>query len=216
MFCKTLKKIVVIRHAQSQEDINPNLNGELEDYQISITKEGKHQIDNIIDKIQIILSPFESVKVYSSPSNRALQTTSVICSQLDLDKSITTVEPRIRNLNWGNTTSINVKEIERERYKKGVLYYQFPGGDDSSIFIKNIGNFVNELLTVGKQKDFSNSVVIITHGFALRIIAKFLLKMSDDDFRWIKNPPNCYIANFQIDNFRNITIDKPLSCRSPF
>ncbi|MEA2112578.1 MAG: histidine phosphatase family protein [Patescibacteria group bacterium] len=212
----TLKKVVVIRHAQSQEDINPNLSGELEDYQISITEEGENQANDIIGNLQTILYPFPSVKIYSSPSNRAIQTASIVGSLLGLKDLDVIIEHRIRNLNWGNTTPMNIKIIEKERYKVGVLYYKFPGGDDSSIFVRSIGEFVDELKINGSQRNFPENVIVVTHGFALRVIAKFLLNMSEDDFRWIRNPINCYIASFKINDFGGAIIDKPLSCRRPF
>ena len=124
-------------------------------------------------------------------------------------------EPRIRNLNWGSTTPFNVKEISQERYIAGVLHYQFPDGDHSPTFVSNIGRFVNNLLNSGKEKSFPEAIIIVTHGFSLRVIAKFLLNMSDEDFRWVRHPKNCFIANFDIDNLGIITIQKPLPKREP-
>ncbi len=211
----SLKKIIVIRHAQSEEDINPNLNGEKKDILISITERGKHQVVRTIERIEKVFSGIDSIRIYLSPSNRVLQTTSILYSKLGLDNLGVFVDPRIRNLNWGDVTPENIKKIEEERYKVGVLHYQFPNGDYSPTFVRRIGYFVEELLILGKQKRFPKGVIIVTHGFAMRIITKFLLQMSDEDFRWIKNPPNCYIADFQIDDFNNIKISKSLPCREP-
>ena len=211
----SLKKIVIIRHAQSEEDINPSLNGQKEDIYISITERGKHQAAETIKRIKTVFLGINSVRVYLSPSNRVLQTTSILYSKLNLDNPGVFVDPRIRNLNWGDTTSENVKKIEEERYKAGVLHCQFPNGDHSPTFVRRIGNFVEELLILGKQERFPEGVIIVTHGFAMRIITKFLLRMNDVDFQWIKNPPNCYIADFQIDNCGNVEISKPLPCREP-
>jgi len=211
----SLKRIILTRHAQSQEDVNPNLKGELEDHQISITDTGRSQASELVGKIKRCIDGLQSVRVYSSTSNRVLQTAFFVLSGIGLDKANVIIEPRIRGLDWGNTTPDNVSEIERQRYEAGVLYYQFPDGDHSPTFVRKIGEFIEELLTLGKLPDFSEAVIILTHGFTMRIIVKFLLKMSDADFQWIKNPSNCYVANCKIDDFGNVSIDKPLPCREP-
>ena len=94
----------------------------------------------------------------------------------------------IRNLNWGNTNHQNVKQISRERYDKGVLYFQFPNGDNTPTFVKNIGQFVVDNV-LGEPDD---CIIIFTHGFALRVIAKFILGISDKEFRYLRNPKNCF------------------------
>lgn len=67
----------------------------------------------------------------------------------------------------------------------------------------------------GTEDDSPELLVIVTHGFAMRIIAKALLQMSDADFRWIKNPPNCYIADFGINDSGAVKISEPLPTRKP-
>jgi broad specificity phosphatase PhoE len=209
----SLRKIIIIRHAESQEDIDPNLNGILEDHEISITKKGISQIERITLEVMRIVSNFKNTTIYSSISNRAVETSVVLKNKLRLPEVI--FEPRIRNLNWGSTTPIDVKEIAQERYSAGVLYYQFPDGDHSPTFVSNIGKFVNDLLNSGKEKSFPEAIIIVTHGFSLRVITKFLLNMSDEDFRWVRHPKNCFIANFDIDDLGAISIQKPLPKREP-
>lgn len=211
----SLKKIVVIRHAESQEDVDPNLNRILSDNQISITKNGRSQINVVSSRVLDIISKYKTIRIYSSSSNRAIQTASIIRFKFGMEDSEIITDSRIRNLNWGNTTLDNIEEIKKERYKAGVLHYQFPKGDHSPVFISNIGQFVQELLLMGEKNIFPEAVVIVTHGFALRIIAKFLLKISDYDFRWIKNPTNCYVADFSIDESGGVSIKEPLLIREP-
>ena len=44
------------------------------------------------------------------------------------------------------------------------------------------------------RNDAMDCVVIFTHGFALRAIVKHSLGINDEDFRFLQNPPNCYLA----------------------
>jgi broad specificity phosphatase PhoE len=205
----------MIRHAQSQEDVDPNVKNGRGDHQISITELGKRQASNTIKEIRRRLPARCSVQVYSSPSNRVLETARIVSSGFSDQESDIIIEPRIRNLDWGNVTQENLKEIERERYKAGVLHYQFPGGDHSPTFVRQIGEFVDELLVKGRIEIFPENVIILTHGFAMRVITKFLLGMSDDDFRWISNPPNCYVADFLIGVYGEVKIESPLPTQEP-
>jgi len=52
-------------------------------------------------------------------------------------------------------------------------------------------------------------VIIFTHGFALRVIAKAFLHMSDEEFRYLSNPPNCYVATVNITK-SGIVLKEPL------
>ncbi len=210
----SLKRILVIRHAESDEDINPNLHGEVTDEEISLTDKGTEEAFEIAQAVRRRTANYKSLRIYSSPSRRAREMASIIRRTIDFSGIEHFHEPSIRNLDWGNTTPENVKGIERERYRVGVLRYKFPGGDHCPTYVRRIGFFVQRLLDL-KYKEDPEVAIIVTHGFALRIIAKFLLEMSDDDFRWIKNPPNCYIADFMIGIFGEITIDKPLTKREP-
>ena len=207
------KRIIVIRHAESEEDISPNLNGERIDKEISITRNGKIQARNTVRRVLERVCSYDSVRIYSSPSNRAVETAQIIESGLRWVKADLLIEPRIRNLNWGNTAPENIRHVEKERYEAGVLYYKFSGGDNSATFVGLIGCFISEILN--HDNESPEALVIVTHGFALRIIAKFLLQMSDEDFRWIKNPANCYIADFTVLESGENVIETPLEKREP-
>lgn len=211
-----VRRIIVVRHAESEEDINPNLNDEVSDYEISLTNKGVIQAKDMTQNVLSRLVSYNSIGLWTSPSNRAQQTVSIIKADIpqDVCRGIV-IEERIRNLNWGSVTRKNIKEIEQERYDVGVLYYQFPDGDHSPTFVSNIYQFVKEVCFLKSGISSPEALIIVTHGFSLRIIAKSLLNMSDGEFKWLKNPPNCYIADFSISESGNIHIAEPLSKREP-
>jgi len=89
------------------------------------------------------------------------------------------------------------------------LYFQFPGGDDTKVFVEGIESFVEELKEAGKEASHPECVVIFTHGFALRVIAKAAVGMSDEEFRYLANPPNCYVASLRYSN-GDFSLNSPL------
>ena len=191
-----LTTVFVIRHAESLEDLDPILHNAL-DEEISVTENGKSEITKITDTIRSH-GVSDRISAYVSCSRRAQETLQLVernMPEITLLKSLP--DSRIRNLDWGNTNSANRVQIERERYHAGVLYYQFPGGDNTPKYVRSIEAFVSECLLEGKDATRPNTAIVVTHGFALRIVVKALTGMNDQEFRWLANPPNCYVATLK-------------------
>lgn len=205
-----LKRIFLIRHAQSKEDVDPSINSKVPDCKISITTEGKQQALKMVKILAPKIFTYQRVKVITSPSNRADQTMSVFCSKFPMIDFDLSTESRIRNLNWGKVSADTIKAVEKDRYRVGVLHFQFPGGDNTPDFVSGINCFVRELKKSGTSKDYPECAVIFTHGFALRIIVKAFLAMSDDDFRFLANPPNCYVATLSKIHSGEFVLENPL------
>ncbi len=183
-----MKKIILIRHAESLEDIDPNMHN-VDDSKIGITVRGRKQSIALAKKLVLELDDCKTLKVFHSPSRRVRDTACFVLSQVGNKKSDMSEIEYIRNLNWGDTNPQNIEAISRQRYGKGVLYFQFPNGDHTPTFVKNISQFVAENVLGEKNND---CVVIFTHGFALRVIAKFILNIDDEKFRYLGNPKNCF------------------------
>lgn len=189
-----LKQVFLVRHAQSEEDVHPDVRNSISDRRISITAMGKKQALETARMLSSEISAYHEVKIITSPSNRADQTMSLFCSSFPSINFCTSIESRIRNLNWGNVDEKTIKEVEEERYRVGVLRFQFPQGDYTPDFVHGIECFVEELKEVGMSEKHPECAVIFTHGFALRVIVKAFLAITDEEFRFLANPPNCYVA----------------------
>jgi len=195
-----LKGIFIVRHAESDEDINPNLNGEVVDSEISITTIGQKQASEMKSQLKKILSVFKGLRVIVSTSNRAIETARILTEGfVDEGNKYYSFENSIRNLNWGDVDQTNVRQIEKERYEAGVLFYSFPGGDHTPEYVKNIQSFTDRCLKEGLQFNHPEALLIVAHGFSMRVIVKCFLGMSDDEFKWLGNPHNCFIVNLVVD-----------------
>jgi broad specificity phosphatase PhoE len=204
-----LKQIFLVRHAQSEEDVNPNVRNKVHDHRISITSAGKEQVANLVSALRTKISGYKCVRIVTSESNRARQTMLLFSSYFsDIDFEITH-EECVRNLNWGNVDEYTVRSVERERYRVGVLYFQFPEGDNTPAFVEKIERYVAKLLESGRAEKHPECTIIFTHGFALRVIVKALLSMNDAEFRYLSNPPNCYVATVHITKSGNV-LEEPL------
>src|SRR3989338_4537959 len=185
-----LKSILLIRHGESLEDVDATLHTATDD-QISLTNNGRIQARNFGETWSVRFTSDDTLAVYLSPSLRAREMWDILSKYFPKPLTIE-VDERIRNLNWGSTTLENRSQIEAERYQVGVLHYQFPEGDNTPEYVRNIGELVRKVITGRQNESSPEYIVIVTHGFALRIIARHLLHISDVDFRWLRNPPNSY------------------------
>jgi len=195
-----LENIFVIRHGESEEDVGPDIKKEAKDTEIGLTPKGIRQARESAEAIRNDLADFEHITLYVSPYKRTQQTAQIIIDTLKDDRIKMITEPSIRGLNWGNVTPENLKKTEQERYKVGVLHYHFPDGDKSPEYVRNIYNFVYKII---QEKHINNDkkecAIIIGHGFSLRIVVKAFTEMTDEDFKWIKNPSHTFVAKIYFD-----------------
>jgi len=209
-----IEKIIAVRHGESYEDVDPNIRSTVDDNAIELTKLGIEQAKEVARSIRDELELFDIITLVSSTSRRAEQTTEIIAEELSDPRVQIMTEKSIRNLDWGSTNADNVKEIEQERYQAGVLYYHFPNGDYTPDYVKRIQDFVQVLIESKYEVTESECVVLVCHGFSLRIIVKSLTEMSDEDFKWIKHPPNTFIARIYFDPKKRIFyMPEPLPTR---
>lgn len=185
-----LKSLLLIRHTESLEDVDPTLHT-AQDSMIPLTETGITQAKNLGETWSVLFTSQSTVTVYLSPSLRARSVWDILAAYFPPPLTLV-VNERIRNLNWGSTSLQNRAQIEAERYETGVLNYQFPHGDNTPEYVRNINEFVEKAVSSRQNESSPEYIIIVTHGFALRIIAQYLLHISDVDFRWLRNPPNGY------------------------
>lgn len=212
-----LENVFIIRHGESEEDIGSNIKTRIKDPEIGLTKRGINQAQEAAENIRKDLLDFENITLYVSPYKRTQQTAEIIINTLKDHRIKMVVEPSLRGLNWGDITPENLKEREQERYRVGALHYHFPGGDKSPEYVRNIYDFVYKIVN---EKHINNDkrecVVIIGHGFSLRVVVKAFTEMTDEDFKWIKNPPNSFVARIYFDSQKgNFYIREPMSLMEP-
>lgn len=211
-----LKKIILVRHGQSLEDIDPTLHNIKNGKIAELTSTGKEQANQLGLNLRAKIPLTENFSVYMSPALRVQETWTILSNQINSPIEIVT-DSRIRNLNWGNITSENRSSVEAQRYKSGVLNFTFPEGDHTPDYVSLLNDFIEKIITPCKVNDSEVGILLfITHGFALRVILKYLLDLNEKEFQWLSNPPNCYtielIYDPTTDSFSSV---EPLLRRDP-
>ena len=109
---KLPKRIILLRHGQSEGNVNENVYSVKSDSQLELTDKGIEQALRAGERIQKIVGR-EPVVTFVSPFERAQET--LLCVQRMLDVSQTVevhVDPRIREAERSN---LQVKETEKDR-----------------------------------------------------------------------------------------------------
>lgn len=197
------KHIFIIRHAQSIEDLDRNLYFTKQDSDLILTPLGHQQATTLADELMLHLgNKKEKIAIFSSPSKRVSLTVEMLLPSLkQIDPSLIWSESDlIKKQDWGLVNPNNREEIERERYKIGVLRYDFPQGEKANEFLSRTLSFVKNL-----PHDVDN-VIIVTHGFMFRVLLMHLLNWSEDFFDKVAHPLNCEIKKVIITE-NNVTLD---------
>ena len=140
------KRIILLRHAESIEDVDPTLHNINTGRIAELTEEGKEKAHQLGKHLAAHILKTEPLLVFVSPTNRVTETWDIISTYFSFTLKVVT-DHRIRNLNWGNITLENRSIIEAERYKAGVLNFTFPEGDHTPSYVSKKEEGVTEIKT---------------------------------------------------------------------
>ncbi len=190
------RQIFVMRHGESQEDIDASLYYRMTDAQIGLTQKGREQVEQAAATLRRLITT-RDIRIFCSPSERVLETCKILEGTLaDFHPKIFS-DPRIIKQDWGRVTAANRKQIEAERYRVGVLDYHFPGGESGAELIARVGKFVDSLRSEIADPSQESTYLVVTHGLEMRIILMLLLGWTKQWFEQIAHPSNCFIAHMR-------------------
>ena len=110
------KRIVLIRHAESEGNVDETMYQRKPDHRIELTERGKEQARQAGLALKELLDPDEQVYVYVSPYMRTMQTLYELGQAVGVDRVLgVREEPRIREQDFGNFQDATMRELKRER-----------------------------------------------------------------------------------------------------
>jgi len=152
----------------------------MQDCDIGLTDNGHEQATAAGEKLRSLIGN-ESMYVYMSPYLRSRQTWENIKKAFRSSQIITErQDPRIRELELGNTDNLQnlSKEVEQQKRTKR-FYYRFSGGESGADVYDRASLFLDTLIHEmdNGYHDHTQNLVIVSHGF---FIGSFLMRY----FRW--------------------------------
>ena len=196
------RRIVLLRHGQSEGNANKTAYSMVPDSQIALTERGFAQ--GTVAGLQIRqLVGNETVRLFYSPYLRAQQTMLAVLQAFDSQKVQISLEPRLREQDFGNFQDVEAMDaVLNERMKFGRFYYRFPNGEAGTDVFDRMASFITYLFRTmndagcyempngARQAD---NYVLITHGLLMRIFCMCYLRWTVTEFEQVWNPSNCEI-----------------------
>lgn len=205
------KKIFLIRHGESIGNIDRKIYQEIPDHKVELTERGKVQAFLAVKPISRKLhgpTLFENwfkgdspnIGIYTSPYLRARQTTHAIVKSFEkVNISFIKEDPRLIEQQWGNRQAYSdMSVIEKERLTYGSFFYRFLNGESGVDVWQRMDMFLGTLYRDFEKHDFPDNILIVTHGFALRVLLMRWLHYTVEEFEEMKNPKNCGITELML------------------
>jgi broad specificity phosphatase PhoE len=204
-----------MRHAESQEDVDKTVYAHTSDLNVALSSNGEKQSTNVSSRLAGRIDG-KQVHFYISPGLRLRQTYNLMTTHFPKTLSSTfTVEPLIIKQFWGDVTVKNRREVEIARYKEGVLVYRFPNGESGLQLVSRFKLFVENLRNDFQREDFPDNIVILTHGFEMRVFLMVWFDWSTSYFESLANPRNCEMVTLSLQTDGSYKLEDALRIYDP-
>jgi len=196
------ERIILVRHAESQGNIDDTLFGQTPDWLIPLTPLGHEQAGLAGRNIKAIVKE-NPIYVYTSPCVRTKQTTADILESFDESQFIgLRQEPRLTGQQFGNFQDSEViRKSKRERRNYGRFYFRFPNGESGLDVYCRVTSFIATMFRDFQNKKIQDkklNVIIVTHGLTLRLFIMRWFQLAIHKFEKMINPPNAGIIVMQL------------------
>ena len=190
-------RIILIRHGQSQGNIDANQYQTVPDYALSLTPKGNEQSKEAGIKIKEIIGS-ESLHVYLSPYVRTRQTFQHLRTNLETNIVKVVEDPRIREQDWGHLRHPDEnEEIRRQRDGFSTFYYRIPDGESGADVYDRVSTFLETLHRDFNKSHYPQNALIVTHGLTLRLFLMRWFHWTVEEFENLRNPSNGHVVVMQ-------------------
>jgi broad specificity phosphatase PhoE len=190
-------RIILIRHGESQGNVDKNHYKSVPDYALNLTAGGIEQALQAGKEIQGILGN-ESLYVYLSPFIRTRQTYQYLKESIEKNITKSTEDPRIREQDWGHLRHPDEnEEIMQARDSFSTFYYRIPDGESGADVYDRVSTFMETLFRDFNKVDYPQNALIVTHGLTLRLFLMRWFYWTVEEFENLRNPRNCQIVVMQ-------------------
>lgn len=209
-----MKKIFIVRHGESEA--NANQRGLLSeegkyviDSSFKLTEKGRYQAREAGEKILKAMSS-EKYSIYISPYERTRQTARVIHGVLlnngkKVNKHVE--DPRLVEQDFGDFDfqfQPKWKDIDPHSYRvnqakyndmPGRFFARLPTGEN----LLDVYNRMSLFVTTRLERDNTDTIIIVTHGYAERVLLMYLLDLTIEQMYDIKLQKNASVIEVGYD-----------------
>lgn len=205
-------KIILIRHGQSQGNVDKMIYATRPDYALELSTKGCEQAHSAGEQLKSVLAPGD-IQFYVSPYWRTRMTQEILATRMGhagSGRSYSVYEdPRLREQEWSGDfrklKSIEeYQEVEERRDSYGHFYFRLEGGESCADVFDRMSDFMNTLHRDFEKRNFPRNAVIVSHGMTMRLFLMRWFHMTVEAFEALANPFNCEFWVME----RNLVNDK--------
>ena len=187
-------RIILVRHAESEGNLDRRNYQTTPDYALNITEKGRSQSVSVGNDISRIIQG-ETVHAYVSSYYRTRQTLNEIETVIDANIIKSIEDPRLREQDWGHLRHPDANQnIMRERREFSSFYYRIQDGESGADVFDRISTFLETLHRDFNKPDYPQNCLIVTHGLTLRLFLMRWFHWSVEEFESLRNPKNCQVV----------------------
>lgn len=178
MNLRKLKKIILIRHGETEGNINPEVYTKTKDKDVSLTKNGHKQAIKCGVELKNILTVKPTI--YCSPFKRARQTLKGIGLSIDISNVYEAIE--LHEKRWELFNSIDEMNnfVESDDFKD--FFYRNNNGESLSDMSIRIRSFIKELMIKDMLGLIEEEVVIVAHWWVIVAFQLYLYNLPYENF----------------------------------
>jgi len=194
------KRIILIRHGESEGNVDRSVYGNKPDYALLLTEKGIRQATNAGVHLKELVKD-ESLHFYVSPLFRTRQTFLEIAKNFPETQYEWNEEPRLREQEWGHLrTPEQCRAVDVERDAYGIFYFRIPDGESAADVYDRVSDFFHTLFRDFEKPGFPTNAVMITHGMAIRLFVMRWFHYTVEQFELLANPYNCAIVQMELQD----------------
>ena len=201
------KRIFIVRHGQSEGNVDKKVYNQKPDYAVKLTSEGESQarfagseLCNIIkaSPVGFYVSPYYRTRATYAGIRRSFENSQVVFYRED---------PRLREHEWA-AQIIDAPKEEWEATCKdyGVFFFRFPTGESAADAYLRICSFWQDFRHDWQDEQFPENIVIVGHGMLNRLLLMRVLNLTVEEFELLANPKNCEIYELALTENENYQV----------
>jgi len=192
------KRIILIRHGESEGNVDRLVYGEKPDYALLLTSKGTEQAATAGIRLRELVRN-EHLHFYVSPLFRTRQTFLEIAKNFPASQYNWQEEPRLREQEWGHLRTLEqCRVVDKERDAYGIFYFRIPDGESAADVYDRVSDFFNTLFRDFEKPGFPPNAVMITHGMSIRLFLMRWFHYTVEEFEVLANPANCAIVLMEL------------------
>ena len=188
------KRIILVRHGESEANVDPTVYARVPDWQIALTEKGIAQAREVGRKIVGLIGD-GAFGVFSSPYVRTEQTKNAMLEEIGREPVFDYQDPTLREQEYGNMPPTDENEANRAFRKKfGYFFYRFPNGESCADVYDRMALFLDTLYRRFDRPNCPENIIIVSHGTAIKCFLARWYHWSIECFESIGQLPNCHVA----------------------